>query len=187
MTPVVLIAFLFGISVGAAFYPLSHTVHTTSPEIEVYFSPGGYCTEKIIRAIDASKSSIYVMAYSFTSSPIAQALLRAHERGVNVKLLIDRSQLKAKHSQLHFLLQQGIPVFIDYAVGIAHNKVMVFDGEHVLTGSFNFTHAAETKNAENILLIHDPSLARLYQQNWEERIRRGTRRREISSLKKIAD
>jgi phospholipase D len=167
--PAILVAFLIGISAGLVFYPRSHLVHQTTPQIEAYFSPGGHCTEKIIEAIDSTKSSIYVMAYSFTSLPIAHALVRAHERDVEVKILIDRSQLKAKCSQLHFLSQQGVAIYIDPAVGIAHNKVMILDEQYVLTGSFNFTHAAETKNAENILLIHDPNLARVYRDNWETR------------------
>lgn len=136
---------------------------------QAYFSPYGGCTKSIVEAIGEAKTSIYVMAYGFTSKPIGAALLEAHGRGVEVKILIDRSQLKAKHSQLPVFLQKGIAVFIDPASGIAHNKVMIFDEERVLTGSFNFSHGAETKNAENILFIQDPGLASLYKQNWENR------------------
>lgn len=172
----VFVAFLIGLSAGCAFYPLLQpssqaTSLSGHSQIEAHFSPGGQCTEKIIEAINTAEASIDVMAYAFTSSPIAHALVRAFERGVAVKILIDRSQLKAKHSQLHFLLQHKIPIFIDPAKGIAHNKVMIFDAASVLTGSFNFSHAAETKNAENLLLIRDPSLAQIYKKNWEQRVK----------------
>ena len=62
----------------------------------------------------------------------------------------------------------GIPVFIDssHRPGIAHNKVMVIDQAVVITGSFNFTKAAETRNAENLLIIRDPALAAAYGRNF---------------------
>jgi phospholipase D len=109
------------------------------------------------------------MAYSFTSKPIAEALVTAHTRGVKVHILIDKSQLKEKHSQLSYLGQNGLSVFIDSAQGIAHNKVMIFDDRFVLTGSFNFSKAAESRNAENIVIIDDPTLADIYRKNWEGR------------------
>ena len=56
---------------------------------------------------------------------------------------------------------------IDANHAIAHNKVIVIDGETVLTGSFNFTKAAQEKNAENLLIIRDPALAAQYTKNWD--------------------
>ena len=100
------------------------------------------------------------MAYSFTSQPIAEALVAAYAKGVDVKILIDKSQLKEQYSQLGFLAQNDLPIFIDSAQGIAHNKVMILDDRHVLTGSFNFSKAAESRNAENIVIIDDSSLAK---------------------------
>ena len=93
----------------------------------------------------------------------------AFDRGVDVKILIDKSQLRAKHSQLSFISRKGVPVFIDPAVGIAHNKVMIIDERMILTGSFNWSKAADSKNAENLLFIDDPSLAQIYKKNWEQR------------------
>jgi phosphatidylserine/phosphatidylglycerophosphate/cardiolipin synthase-like enzyme len=60
-----------------------------------------------------------------------------------------------------------VPVLIDARHAISHNKVMVIDGETVLTGSFNFTKAAQDRNAENLLSIRDATLAAQYTQNWE--------------------
>ena len=115
---------------------------------------------------------LYTFSYAFTSLPIAQALVEAFERGVEVKVLIDKSQLNGKYSQLSFLSQKNIPLFIDPAIGIAHNKTMIIDEKFVLTGSFNWTEAAESRNAENILFIEDPSLAQTYKENWDKRVRR---------------
>jgi phosphatidylserine/phosphatidylglycerophosphate/cardiolipin synthase-like enzyme len=72
-----------------------------------------------------------------------------------------------KYSSADFLADQGVPSMIDADHTIAHNKVMIIDGETVLTGSFNFTKAAQEKNAENLLLIRDPALAAQYTANWQ--------------------
>jgi len=135
---------------------------------EVYFSPHGGCTEAIIRELNKAKSPILVQAFSFTSAPIAKALLNAHKRGVKVEVILDKSQRTQKYSSATFLYNQGIPVKIDAQHAIAHNKVVVIDGETVITGSFNFTKAAEENNAENLLVIHDKKLAERYIKNWQE-------------------
>lgn len=140
----------------------------TKSEIQVYFSPKGGCTEAIIKEIAAAKSSILVQAYSFTSAPIARTLLDAHKRGVSINVLLDKSQRTEKYSSADFLVNSGIPTKIDARHAIAHNKIMVIDGETVLTGSFNFTTAAEERNAENLLIIKDKNLAARYAENWKE-------------------
>jgi phosphatidylserine/phosphatidylglycerophosphate/cardiolipin synthase-like enzyme len=99
---------------------------------------------------------VLVQAYSFTSAPIAKALLDAHKRGVQVQVILDKSQRTEKYSSADFLANQGVLTMIDATHAIAHNKVIVIDGETVLTGSFNFTKAAQEKNAENLLIIRDP-------------------------------
>jgi phosphatidylserine/phosphatidylglycerophosphate/cardiolipin synthase-like enzyme len=136
--------------------------------LEVYFSPHGGCTESIIRELNKAKSTILVQAYSFTSAPIAKALLNAHKRGVKVEVILDKSQRTQKYSSATFLYNSGIPVKIDAKHAIAHNKVMIIDGETMITGSFNFTKAAEESNAENLLVIRDRKLAERYVRNWQE-------------------
>ena len=121
-----------------------------------------------MKELDRAKTSVLVQAYSFTSAPIAKALLEAHKRRVKVQVILDKSQKNEKYSSATFLSNQGIPVRIDARHAIAHNKVMVIDGETVITGSFNFTKAAEEKNAENLLVIRDTKLAELYTKNWQE-------------------
>ncbi len=164
---IILLAFLVGYGLGYEFAPDSDKV--LNPPIRACFSPEGKCTNLIVSSINRAQKSIYVMAYSFTSEPIAQALNAAHLRGVDVKVLIDKSQESEKYSQLNFLAEHKIPIYIDVVSGIAHNKVMIFDGRYVLTGSFNFSKAAESRNAENIVIIDDGSLASTYTKNWEER------------------
>lgn len=134
--------------------------------IQVYFSPRGGATEAVVNALDRSTNSVLVQAYSFTSAPIAKALVDAHRRGVQVQVILDQSQRSEKYSEADFLQNNEIPTLIDGQHAIAHNKIIIVDDYLVLTGSFNFTKAAEERNAENLLLINDASLAKKYAENW---------------------
>lgn len=129
------------------------------------------CTNQIVQSIDNAKSEILVQAYSFTSMPIARALVQAKERGVDVKIILDKSQQSNNQhfSIVRFFQDYNIPVWIDDTVAIAHNKVMVIDKKTVIEGSFNFTNAAEKYNAENVNIIIDSYFAKLYIDNWENR------------------
>jgi phosphatidylserine/phosphatidylglycerophosphate/cardiolipin synthase-like enzyme len=147
-----------------ATYPRELTLNNAPTQ--VYFSPHGGCTEAIIREIDNAKTEILIQAYSFTSAPIAKALISAHKRGVKVEAILDKSQRSAKYTSATFLANSGIPTFIDARHAIAHNKIMMIDRETVITGSFNFTRAAEEKNAENLLIIKSKKLAGFYIGNW---------------------
>ena len=139
-----------------------------SGPITVHFSPGGGCTEAVVQELRAAKKSVLVQAYSFTSAPIAKALVETSRRGVKVEVVLDRSQRSEQYSSADFVAHAGISTFIDAKHAIAHNKVMVIDGATVITGSFNFTAAAESRNAENLLILHDvKDLAARYTANWE--------------------
>jgi len=139
---------------------------STPSSWEVRFSPKGGCTEAVVDALHAAKSTVLVQAYSFTSAPIAAALVDAHRRGVKVQVILDKSQRTEKYSSADFVAHAGIRTLIDDTHAIAHNKVMVIDSGTILTGSFNFTRAAEEKNAENLLVIQDAALAEKYAANW---------------------
>ncbi len=134
--------------------------------VQVFFSPNGGATEAVLNALAQATNRVLVQAYSFTSAPIAEALLAAHRRGVLVEVILDHSQRTEKYSEADFLSHSDIPTLIDAQHAIAHNKIMILDDYLVVTGSFNFTKAAEEKNAENLLLINDPALAKAYVENW---------------------
>jgi phosphatidylserine/phosphatidylglycerophosphate/cardiolipin synthase-like enzyme len=148
------------------------TAAYTPARAAVLFSPKGGCTNAVVKAIDAAQKQILVQAYSFTSAPIADALKKAHERGVTVYVLLDKSNVTGKYSGVTFLFNAGVPVGIDDRHAIAHNKIILIDadtpGATVLTGSFNFTKAAEESNAENLLILKEcPELATSYVANWK--------------------
>lgn len=135
----------------------------------VYFSPKGGCTEAVVDALGKAKQTVLVQAYSFTSAPIAKALVDAHKRGVKVTVVLDKSQETEKYSSATFVANAGIPVFIDDKHKIARNKIILIDETTIITGSFNFTKAAEESNAENLLIIEGkPKLMAAYQKNFKE-------------------
>jgi phosphatidylserine/phosphatidylglycerophosphate/cardiolipin synthase-like enzyme len=136
--------------------------------IQVHFSPKGGATDAVVRALNGARQRVRVQAYSFTSQPIAKALLEAKKRGVDVEVVVDKSQRSATYTEADFTANQGIPTFVDDRHAIAHNKIMLIDGETILTGSFNFTKAGEESNAENLLVIQGyPDLMRQYERNYE--------------------
>jgi phosphatidylserine/phosphatidylglycerophosphate/cardiolipin synthase-like enzyme len=116
--------------------------------ITAAFSPNSGATKLVTDTIHQAKKQILVQAYSFTSPAIAKALADAKARGVDVEVILDKSQWTEKYSGATYLANHKIPVLIDDKHAIAHNKVMIIDGNTVITGSFNFTKAAEEKNAE---------------------------------------
>lgn len=137
--------------------------------VDVYFSPDGGTADAIVREINSAGSEILVQAYSFTSKPIAAALLDALKRGVRIEIVLDRSQRSAKYSSADFVAHAGIPTYIDAQHAIAHNKIMIIDRGTLITGSFNFTKAAEEKNAENTLVLKgNKPLVNRYLQNFYE-------------------
>jgi phosphatidylserine/phosphatidylglycerophosphate/cardiolipin synthase-like enzyme len=146
------------LTVGLLFIPAPGTPASSfSAETTVYFSPNGGATAAIVRELGNAQHRILVQAYSFTSAPIAKALLDAHKRGVKILAVLDKSNQTDKYSSATFLANAGIPVLIDAEHAIAHNKVLVIDDSTVLTGSFNFSKAAEEKNAENLLILKKAS------------------------------
>jgi len=145
-------------------------------EIQACFSPPltGGCDPlaTVVQAIDGARKTVLVQMYALTSREIVSALVNARRRGIDVRVIVDRSQLKEDRSDAYTvgrLAAGGVPVLVDTVSGLMHNKVMIIDGGTVATGSFNYTWSAEHKNAENLVLIHDPALAAAYTQNWNAR------------------
>jgi len=135
----------------------------------VCFTPPSGCGSLIAIEISKAVESIYVQAYGFTSSQIAEELVKAHDIGVKVRVLLDKSNLSSRYSKMREIEEAGIDVGIDRVSGIAHNKVMIIDHKKVITGPFNFTANADKNNAENVLILEDYMVAENYLQNWFKR------------------
>ncbi len=146
---------------------LLHRSFGTMPAVAVHFSPKGGATDAVIRELKAARREVLVLAYSFSSKPIAEALIEAKTRGVQVEIILDRSNEQESYSDLAFFEEQGLAPLIDAQHAIAHNKLMIIDQRTLIAGSFNFTHQAEAENAENLLVLKGhPELIKSYRQNF---------------------
>ena len=126
-------------------------------EIRVFFSPDGSAAKEIITQIDNAKSYIDIAMYSFTYEPIGEAIIRAKNRGIRIRILMDKGQSKGKYSKYNYLLSNNIAIIQDRHAGIMHNKIAIIDGKVLFTGSYNWSKSAEEKNQENLLEFIDES------------------------------
>ena len=137
-------------------------------DVEVYFSPSGGCQQAVVESINKAASEIDVAIYIFTNPDIAEALVAAKVRGVKVRVLLDGDNVDMNYSKAESLVDNGIPVRHETGTGLMHNKFAVVDDSITLTGSFNWTRAAESANDENLLKITSPDLARQYAEEFSE-------------------
>ena len=155
-----------GFAVALAFALGAHA-HAQAQYATVGFSPGN-AIDLVLETIQGARREIDMAAYEFTSSKIADALVAAHERGVNVRVMADAQENRGKgYSKIYTLVRHGIAVRLNSRYAVQHNKFCVVDGAAVETGSFNYTRAAETKNAENVVVIRDRKLAGEYHTEFE--------------------
>lgn len=157
----------------------AHAGDASSPPVAVQgslqaaFAPWDNVEELIIDAIDDARKQVLLQAYLLTSKKIANTLIEAQRRGVDVRVLADAEQIgKAATSRVPDLAAAGIAVWVETKYQNAHNKIIVIDADTpaatVITGSYNFTWTAQHKNAENILIVRkNPALAAHYVLNWE--------------------
>jgi phosphatidylserine/phosphatidylglycerophosphate/cardiolipin synthase-like enzyme len=140
--------------------------------VQVAFTPWDNAEGMIVDGIRRARNQILVQAFSFTSRTLANALIAAKRRGVDVRVMADREQtFSGEASRIPYLIRAGIPVTLEVRYQSAHNKVMVIDAgtadAAVITGSYNWTYAAQSKNAENVLILrHNPDIANAYAANW---------------------
>lgn len=144
----------------------------------VYFSPEESGLKVLCSQIDAAQTHIRVAAFHFAETPMLDALIRAHQRGVKVEVVLDHEHIEYRPKKaapnvkdgpspvLARLMKVGIPAYVDTQHKTMHNKYMVIDSKIVTTGSYNFNKKAESKNAENLLVLHSVALAKAYDDNW---------------------
>lgn len=153
--------------------PSQAAVTLAGAQATVDFSPGGGGETLVLKALIAARRTILVQAYSFSDRRILVALGKAKARGVDVRVLLDKTDAESYEGYPPVATQiiaEGIPVWIDGSVNIAHNKVVIIDGADLITGSYNFTYSAAYDNAENLLYIRNaPTLAAAYIANWKWR------------------
>ena len=148
-------------------------------QIEVAFSPNAGAEDLIVKVIRSGRSNIDVMAYAFTSAPITKALIDAQKRGVQVRLVADEKQnLKSGgpgeargRAALSALSNAGAKVYVSSEFASHHDKVVMVDGKHLQTGSFNFSTSAQTRNSENVIVLwNNPGVVQKYTRHFERNL-----------------
>jgi phosphatidylserine/phosphatidylglycerophosphate/cardiolipin synthase-like enzyme len=140
-----------------------------SGETEAVFSPERSIKEVLLREVESTTSTIDLAVREITSPEMAQALVKAKEQGVKVRVITDSKQSKMKSSQITTLIHQGIPVKVlqgkDY--GVMNHRFAILDSKKVITGSFDWSEASEKWNYENIVIIRDGEVVASYQREFD--------------------
>ncbi|MEM3022111.1 MAG: phospholipase D family protein [Candidatus Bathyarchaeia archaeon] len=138
-----------------------------APSYEVYFSPKGGCETRLLYWLSRANFSIHVLIYSFTLDSVGDALIAAHRRGLDVRIVMEGDEAGQGGSEYGRLKGAGVPVRLDTNPALMHNKVAIIDGSIVITGSFNWTASAEARNNENMIVIRSAQIAALYEEEFE--------------------
>ncbi len=138
-------------------------------QFDVYFSPDDDVAGHIVDLVANATESIFFLAYSFTSDAIGSAIIEKWQAGVFVTGLMDEGQIQSNTgSEYDSFRKAGLSVRKDGNSGLMHHKVIIIDRKIVITGSYNFSRSAETKNDENVIVIHNPEIAEKYLQEFEK-------------------
>lgn len=135
--------------------------------LEVLFAPEDRPSRRILDLIRSADTSVSFLAYNLTQNDLRDALIAAEQAGVMVRGVFDADQITSTGSDYEALLRAGLDVRLDGIDGLMHHKVIVIDGEIVITGSYNFTRSADEVNDECVLILYDPALALEFQREFE--------------------
>jgi phosphatidylserine/phosphatidylglycerophosphate/cardiolipin synthase-like enzyme len=142
-------------------------VNINGTEVEVYFSPDDHVLQRLLSLVAAAEESIEFLAFTFTSDPLAEALIARGADGVRVRGVMERDQVNNSGGEFGNMVLAGLDLRLDANQNKMHHKVILIDGEIVITGSYNFSRNAEEKNDENVLIIHSVEIAQQYLLEFE--------------------
>ena len=135
---------------------INSTTAIIPPDIQIFFTPGPDCENNIITQIN-NANKIDIAVYSITNPEITNAIIDAHKRGADIRIITDETQSKGKKSLINKIKQSGISVLTNKHHKIEHNKFAIFDDEDVVSGSYNWTTNASMYNSENCLFFKQPN------------------------------
>lgn len=134
---------------------------------QAYFSPGPDCRIAIEQAMETALSELLICVFTISDDRLSDAIMAAHRSGLTVRVISDNDKMHDRGSDVERLSQAGVNVRIDRSPEHMHHKFMVIDGRTVMTGSYNWTRSAETRNEENIIAVDDPLLATRFSEEFE--------------------
>jgi len=135
-------------------------------DINVYFSPNGGCQDAVIHEIKKATQTIDIAMYYLSSREIAQALIKASQNNVRIRIVLDQGQEIESASKSGYLIKHGLEIRYHLGFGLMHNKFAIIDGVSLITGSFNWTSTAEERNEENLLIISNDNIINTYEERF---------------------
>lgn len=154
-------------SVVKVLAPPSAAAASSAPA-EAFFSPGDTCLGQIIHRLNAARTSADICVFTITDDRIAKTILDAQRRRVAIRIITDNDKANDEGSDIERLDRAGIPVRIDRTPFHMHHKYSIFDGQRLLTGSYNWTRGAATSNEENLIDTGDPRLLAAFTAHFAE-------------------
>lgn len=157
---------------GGEFGPTS-PANTPYPSVQVggilvenYFSPDDGAEQALINLVAQAQQSIHIMIFSYTYDAIGDAVLERFNAGVEVAAIFEGRGANTEYSECPRMLAEGMDARVDSNPRTFHHKVIIVDGQIVATGSFNFSENATNSNDENLVIIHSPEIAQLYEEEF---------------------
>jgi len=165
---------LFGVDIRAETpHP---AVMVGDARVEVFFSPDDGTQNHILALVGEAQESIYFLAFSFTSDDLAAALMERSKAGLTVAGIFEEAQYYSNiGTEFNRLLDAGLDILLDGNPNNMHHKVIIIDQKVVITGSYNFSSSAETRNDENTLVIHDAAIAAVFMKEFSRIYENGHR------------
>ena len=134
---------------------------------QAYFSPGPDCRIAIEQAMETALDELLICVFTISDDRLSDAIMSAHRNGLTVRVISDNDKMYDRGSDVGRLSRAGVDVRIDLSPEHMHHKFMVIDGRTVMTGSYNWTRSAETRNEENLISVDDPQLAIRFTEEFE--------------------
>ncbi|NDK57674.1 phospholipase D-like domain-containing protein [Pontibacter fetidus] len=144
-------------------------MHPEPPKItsHAFFSPGEDCLNAIISAIDLTQQSMKICVFTISDDRISDAIVRAYQRGISIKIITDNYKLHDLGSDIKELAKIGLEVWVDKTKSHMHHKFAIFDEVRVLTGSYNWTRSAAMYNHENIVITDNLTIVQDFSREFD--------------------
>ena len=165
-----LACFVAGFSANTVlFHGTSNSMLPEHESVSLFVCPQDECAEQLIGFIDSAEKNVHVMIYSLTKEEIAEAITKARKRGLDVRVVMDKTQAAGPYSKDEFLTEHGVPVKLVDPEGYAimHHKVTIVDSQAFSTGSFNYSENADSGSAENLLIVYNDEMAQRMEREFE--------------------
>ena len=136
-------------------------------QIEVFFSPKDRTASRISELIKQAKEYIYIPTFLITQNDITKELINAHNKGVDIRIVMDANSTSTLHTKYNNLRNTGIKLKFENYAGKMHTKTMIIDDKYLIMGSMNFSHSGNKYNDENTLIIYNPIIANAYKEYFK--------------------